>query len=142
MDSVMTLSQATTAPTMPADVAHKPVIDIEGLSVSYGDVKAVRNISLQVNQGEIFGIVGPNGAGKTTTLSTIEGIVKPGQGTVKVLGLDVQKHTNGCAAKAGHQPSGYGVLRQLEADGAGQALCEYVRNLLEQSPDHGPANPL
>jgi ABC-2 type transport system ATP-binding protein len=59
--------------------------------VSYGDVQAVRDLSLQVKQGEIFGLVGPNGAGKTTTLSAIEGIVKPTQGTVTVLGYNVQK---------------------------------------------------
>ena len=51
-------------------------ISIEGLNVSYGDVKAVPDISLHVRQGEIFGIVGPDGAGKTTTLSAIEGLVK------------------------------------------------------------------
>jgi ABC-2 type transport system ATP-binding protein len=67
------------------------VISIENLHVSYGDVQAVRDLSLQVKQGEIFGLVGPNGAGKTTTLSAIEGIVKPTQGTVTVLGYNVQK---------------------------------------------------
>jgi ABC-2 type transport system ATP-binding protein len=73
--------------------ALEPAIEIEGLQVSYGDVKAVKNVSLKVRQGEIFGLLGPNGAGKTTTLSAIEGLVKPDSGRVSVLGYDVQRQT-------------------------------------------------
>src|SRR5215213_8665050 len=86
MTSTVTAERPATALTGQA------VIDIEGLSVSYGPVKAVRGVSLQVKQGEIFGLLGPNGAGKTTTLSAIEGLVKPEAGTVTVLGMDVQRH--------------------------------------------------
>jgi ABC-2 type transport system ATP-binding protein len=70
--------------------AGQPVIDITGLQVSYGDVRAVRNVTLQVEQGEIFGLLGPNGAGKTTTLAAIEGLVQPQAGRVRVLGRDVR----------------------------------------------------
>jgi ABC-2 type transport system ATP-binding protein len=70
--------------------AGQPVIDIAGLQVSYGDVRAVRNVTLQVGQGEIFGLLGPNGAGKTTTLAAIEGLVQPQAGRVRVLGRDVR----------------------------------------------------
>jgi ABC-2 type transport system ATP-binding protein len=74
--------------------AGELVIDIEHLHVSYGKVKAVRDVSLQVRDGEIFGLLGPNGAGKTTVLSTIEGLVKPESGDVRVLGLDAVRQTN------------------------------------------------
>ncbi|HYO51152.1 MAG TPA: ABC transporter ATP-binding protein, partial [Chloroflexia bacterium] len=74
-------------------LALEPAIEIEGLHVSYGDVKAVKNVSLKVRQGEIFGLLGPNGAGKTTTLSAIEGLVKPDSGRVSVLGYDAQRQT-------------------------------------------------
>ena len=70
--------------------AGQPVIDITGLQVSYGDVRAVRNVTLQVGQEEIFGLLGPNGAGKTTTLAAIEGLVQPQAGRVRVLGRDVR----------------------------------------------------
>ena len=70
--------------------AGQPVIDITGLQVSYGDVRAVRNVTLQMGQGEIFGLLGPNGAGKTTTLAAIEGLVQPQAGRVEVLGRDVR----------------------------------------------------
>jgi ABC-2 type transport system ATP-binding protein len=65
------------------------VIQVENLSKSYGDVKAVAGISFSVGQGEIFGFLGPNGAGKTTTLSILEGLRKADGGRVTVLGMDV-----------------------------------------------------
>ena len=49
---------------------------------------AVDEVSLEVNDGEIFGLIGPNGAGKTTTMECIEGLRKPDRGTIAVLGLD------------------------------------------------------
>jgi ABC-2 type transport system ATP-binding protein len=65
-----------------------PVIEVEGLVKRYDDVKAVDGISFTVEEGEIFGIVGPNGAGKTTTVESVEGLRRPDQGTIQVLGLD------------------------------------------------------
>ena len=65
------------------------VIDIEMLNVYYGGLHAVKDLSLQVRQGEIFGMLGPNGAGKTTTLSAVEGLVKARSGRVSVMGHDV-----------------------------------------------------
>jgi ABC-2 type transport system ATP-binding protein len=79
----------------PGQVAQgQPVIEIEGLEVAYGNVKAVRGVSFQVKQGEIFGLLGPNGAGKTTTLSVIEGLVPPEAGCVTVMGYDAVKQSN------------------------------------------------
>ena len=74
---------------MPSEANH--ALSFEDLHVSYGDVKAVRGVTLAVEEGEIFGVLGPNGAGKTTTLSAAFGLVKPERGTVKVLGKDVAK---------------------------------------------------
>jgi ABC-2 type transport system ATP-binding protein len=91
MSSLMVSTANYRQPTANNPQSLEAVISVEELSVSYGEVKAVRSISFQVRRGEIFGIVGPNGAGKTTTLSTIEGLVRPDSGCVNVLGLDVQK---------------------------------------------------
>ena len=63
-----------------------PLIEIEKLRMVYGDVVAVRDVSLTVAAGEIVGIVGPNGAGKTTTVETIAGLRTPTSGTVRVDG--------------------------------------------------------
>ena len=80
--STLTLEQTATAfgPTPAPNTPDPPVIEINGLSVAYGSAQAVRNVSLQVRRGEIFGLLGPNGAGKTTTLSAIEGLVRPQAG--------------------------------------------------------------
>ena len=67
------------------------IIEVQNLHKRYGDHIAVQDISLTVNQGEIFCIVGPNGAGKTTTVESIIGLRQPDGGTVRVLGLDPQK---------------------------------------------------
>jgi len=101
MNQAATLDRTATGPTATVSAAGDTIIDVQGLSVSYGAVKAVRGISLQVRSGEIFGIVGPNGAGKTTTLSTIEGLIKPDSGTVTVMGFDVRQHTDDVQRKLG-----------------------------------------
>lgn len=64
------------------------IVQVEGLTKIYGKTKVVDNISFEVRDGEIFGMVGPNGAGKTTTIECIEGLRTADQGTIRVLGMD------------------------------------------------------
>ena len=68
---------------------NSPVLQVQQLNVFYGSFQAVRNVSLEVQPGEIFGLLGPNGAGKTSTLSAIEGLIRPHSGTIKVGGYSV-----------------------------------------------------
>src|SRR5439155_9919304 len=68
--------------------ASRPVIQVSGIRKTYGSTVAVQDVSFEVHQGEIFGLIGPNGAGKTTTMECIEGLRRPDQGTISVLGLD------------------------------------------------------
>jgi ABC-2 type transport system ATP-binding protein len=65
-----------------------PVIRVTGIRKTYGKLVAVDDVSLEVFDGEIFGLIGPNGAGKTTTMECVEGIRTPDRGTISVLGLD------------------------------------------------------
>jgi ABC-2 type transport system ATP-binding protein len=67
------------------------IVHVERLRKAYGATIAIDEISFEVREGEIFGMVGPNGAGKTTTIECIEGLRKPDQGTVRVLGFDPQR---------------------------------------------------
>jgi ABC-2 type transport system ATP-binding protein len=67
------------------------VVDVQGLHKQYGPTVAVDDISLQVQEGEIFGILGPNGAGKTTTVECIEGLRTADRGEISVLGLDPRR---------------------------------------------------
>src|ERR1700685_1699343 len=66
----------------------RPVIQVSGVRKTYGRTVAVDEVSLEVSEGEIFGLIGPNGAGKTTTMECIEGLRKPDRGAISVLGLD------------------------------------------------------
>jgi ABC-2 type transport system ATP-binding protein len=63
-------------------------ISVRGLKKSYGDLRAVDEVTFEVGHGEFFGILGPNGAGKTTTLEIIEGLRRPDAGEVAILGLE------------------------------------------------------
>lgn len=64
------------------------VIEVNDLVKQYPGVRAVDGISFEVHRGEIFGMLGPNGAGKTTTIECVEGLRKPDQGNIRVLGMD------------------------------------------------------
>ncbi|MCX4819504.1 ABC transporter ATP-binding protein [Streptomyces sp. NBC_01142] len=64
------------------------IIEVNGLHKAYGGRPAVDGVSLDVEEGEIFGILGPNGAGKTTTVECVEGLRTPDSGTIRVAGLD------------------------------------------------------
>ena len=69
-----------------------PLIEIKNLTKKFDDFTAVDNISLEINEGEIFGLLGPNGAGKTTTLSILATLLPPTGGNALVNGFDVAKH--------------------------------------------------
>src|SRR6201981_1458914 len=68
-----------------------PVLRVENLTKRYGDVEAVRGISFEVAEGEVFGLLGPNGAGKTSTVEILEGLRNADSGTVSVCGYDPQR---------------------------------------------------
>src|ERR1700722_5966654 len=65
-----------------------PVIQVSSIRKTYGATVAVSDISFEVSEGEIFGLIGPNGAGKTTTMECVEGVRRPDQGAISILGLD------------------------------------------------------
>src|SRR5574341_63181 len=63
-------------------------IEVDGLAKRYGSTVAVDDVTLSVEEGEVFGLLGPNGAGKSTTVEVLEGYRRPDAGSVRVLGLD------------------------------------------------------
>lgn len=69
-----------------------PVIEINGVSKSFKDVKAVNHLSLTIYEGEYVALLGPNGAGKTTLIEMIEGIQKPDEGSIAILGMRWKTH--------------------------------------------------
>jgi len=80
-----------------------PVISVANLGKRYGRTVAVDDVSLEVREGEIFGLIGPNGAGKTTTMECVEGLRSPDSGTISVLGLDPQRDAAALRQRIGVQ---------------------------------------
>ena len=67
------------------------MLKVENLSVHYGMIQAVRDVSFEVNEGEVVSLIGANGAGKTTILRTLSGLVRPSAGEIQFLGKEIQK---------------------------------------------------
>jgi ABC-2 type transport system ATP-binding protein len=80
-----------------------PVIRVSNLKKSYGSTRAVADVSLEIQRGEIFGLIGPNGAGKTTVMECVEGHRKWDEGTISVLGLDPRKDARALRNRMGVQ---------------------------------------
>jgi ABC-2 type transport system ATP-binding protein len=79
------------------------VIEVDNLRKRYGSQVAVADVSFQVAQGEIFGLLGRNGAGKTTTVECLQGLRRADGGRVRVLGMDPQRHTQQLRRRIGCQ---------------------------------------
>ena len=78
------------------------VIDVRDLNKHFGDKHVVRNVSLQVRRGEIFGFLGPNGSGKTTTIRMVCGLLTPDAGTGTCLGFDIRRESAKIKRQAGY----------------------------------------
>jgi ABC-2 type transport system ATP-binding protein len=77
-------------------------VNIQNLSKSYGTVSAVKDVSFQVEQGEIFGLLGPNGAGKTTTIRCLCTLAKPDSGTIEISGISVLEQPREARKRLGY----------------------------------------
>ncbi|WP_433627753.1 ABC transporter ATP-binding protein [Halomicrococcus sp. NG-SE-24] len=88
-------------------------IETDGLTRRFGDFVAVDDLSLSVEEGEVFGFLGPNGAGKSTTISVLLGFLKPSSGTASILGHDVTTNSRAIRKRIGLLPEGYDVYENL-----------------------------
>jgi ABC-2 type transport system ATP-binding protein len=88
-------------------------IEVEGLTKSFGDLVAVRGISLTVPQGEIFGFLGPNGSGKTTTIRLLCGLLTPDSGRGTCLGYDILTESDAIKAHVGYMTQHFSLYRDL-----------------------------
>ncbi len=77
------------------------MLRVENLHVSYGKIKALRGVSLEVAKGEVVALIGPNGAGKSTLLRTIAGILKPESGAIRLEGREIQGRPAAEVARSG-----------------------------------------
>jgi len=83
------------------------IVEVSGLSKSFGKLRAVDNVSFEVRTGEIFGFLGPNGAGKSTTINILTTLLKPSSGNAKVCGYDVYRNANEIRRNVGVVPQEY-----------------------------------
>ena len=74
---------------------------VDHLSISFGGIKALQNISFTMNKGEIFSVIGPNGAGKTTLFNCISGLYKPDQGNIQFKGNSIENKKPDTIARMG-----------------------------------------
>ena len=96
----------------------RTLLKIEDLHVSYGAVRAIKGISLEVNDGELVSLIGANGAGKTTTLHTISGLVPAESGSITLDGTDLRKIAPNKIIEIGlaHVPEGRHVFARMTVE--------------------------
>ena len=92
----------------------KPAVQTQNLTRLYGDMVALNNLTLTVNQGDLFGFIGSNGAGKTTTLRILATFLLPSAGTAEVLGHEVVKDADAVRHIIGYMPDFFGVYKDME----------------------------
>ena len=95
------------------EVHHGPILEVRGVSKSYGDVPALEDVELQIDPGEIFALVGSNGAGKTTLVSIIAGLVAPDRGSVEIAGIDAGRDPLQARRLVGIAPQELGLYLTL-----------------------------
>lgn len=94
------------------------MLKINDIDVYYGNIQALRGISLEVNEGEIVTLIGANGAGKSTLLKTISGLLKPKKGSIEYLGASIDGKPAQAIVKAGisHVPEGRRVFSNMTVE--------------------------
>ncbi|HSR48526.1 MAG TPA: ABC transporter ATP-binding protein [Anaerolineales bacterium] len=100
-------------------------VRVAGLRKRYGDVIAVDGVSFEARRGEIFGLLGPNGAGKTTTFECLEGIRRPDEGGLEVLGIDPHKDPRALGKVMGIQLQTSGLPADMLVDEAMRFFSAY-----------------
>jgi len=91
----------------------QPVISVINFSKSFGKNIAVKNLSLDVEKGELFGLIGPDGAGKTTTIRTLVTLISPDSGELSVTGLNVSKNIREIRSITGYMPQRFSLYPDL-----------------------------
>ncbi|NLT36688.1 MAG: ATP-binding cassette domain-containing protein [Methanomassiliicoccus sp.] len=109
------------------------IIEVRELVKSFGDIKAVENISFDVGRGEIFGFLGPNGAGKSTTIKILTTLIGKGSGTITIDGLDLDAQADEVRRIIGYASQEVGVDNDLTARENLFIQCRYYHIPKEKS---------
>ncbi|MFH2046402.1 MAG: ABC transporter ATP-binding protein [Pseudomonadota bacterium] len=93
-----------------------PIISIKNFSKSYGKTKAVANLNIDIEKGELFGLIGPDGAGKTTTIRALVTLIAPDTGEIYVNNLDVSKDIRKIRSITGYMPQRFSLYPDLSVN--------------------------
>ena len=103
-------------------------VEINNLVKNYGSFQAVKGISFDINQGEIFGLIGPNGAGKTTTLRVISTLLQINSGSVKIMEYDLKTQPDEIRKIISYLPEDAGAYKTL----TGRAYLKFIANFFNE----------
>lgn len=117
----------------PMSGSNKPCLELKGFSKKYGTNKhySVKDASLKVNGGEIFGFLGPNGAGKSTIIKSVVGIQTITEGNIEICGYDVERQSVQAKKETGFVPDHYALYENL----TGREYINYIADLYEVSQE-------
>src|SRR5258708_23645660 len=101
------------------------IIEVEGLTKSYGGKRGISNVSFSVDEGEVFGFLGPNGAGKTTTIRLLMALLHADAGAARIAGLDCWKESLAIKRLIGYVPG----EPALDPNLTGGQILEYFAHL-------------
>ena len=104
-------------------------IEINNLNKHYGDFHAIKDVSIEVEQGEVYGFVGPNGAGKSTLIRSVLGLLKPSSGSANILGIDALKNGAEVRELIGYLPSEVHYYDEMSS----RELLEYSARFYKNS---------
>jgi branched-chain amino acid transport system ATP-binding protein len=126
----------TAQPAITPAPTSTTMLELEDVNTYYGNIHALRGISLTVQQGEIVTLIGANGAGKTTTLKTISGLLHPRTGRVLFEGQDVSRTAAHALVRAGigQSPEGRRIFSRMTVN-ENLLMGAFTRNLAETGPD-------
>lgn len=99
-----------------AEQMRTGLVQLEKVKKSYGDTLAVRELTLSIDKGEMFGLIGPDGAGKTTTIRMILGILTPDSGRITTCGLEPRRQHRDLAARVGYLSQRFSLYGDLSID--------------------------
>ena len=92
------------------------IVSVKGVSKSYGEVQALKDVCFEVKPGEIFGLIGPDGAGKTTLFRILTTLVLADEGKAEVCGQDVVKNYKEIRRQAGYMPGRFSLYQDLSVE--------------------------
>lgn len=107
------MSSEAEAPVAAAATASRPTVQTTGLRKTFGDLVAVDALNLEIQRGEVFGLLGPNGSGKTTTIRMLCGLLLPSAGSATVVGFDVGTQSEQVRRRIGYMSQRFGLYDDL-----------------------------